>query len=272
MIAYIEVSGDRVTPSPLPPFEPVRPDYLENLMPGHYDGHLPYQQYPSSDGNVYDYWPNMEVSGGSIAGENFHGEHNYLQVLDINKVHIWEVTGSPDNPDFVQNAPNNVHPLHVHINHFQMINSTLNSMSPPYTPQNYGNYIEIPEGYQVPGDFMDTIWGPGFITFKTSTFGGTVAVHCHVLTHEDQGSMGTVCVRGGCDGDWIEADNVTCEYVDTCTRSDNADDFPFAVVMIASGLFLCGCLALIAFYVHKRKKQEASKSMKLIIKETQMYS
>ena len=44
------------------------------------------------------------------------------------------------------------------------------------------NWVDIPDGYQVEGDWMDTIWGPGFITFKTDIYGGTVAgtlFDCH---------------------------------------------------------------------------------------------
>ena len=96
-----------------------------------------------------------------------------------------------------------------------MINSTLFE----YNPDDYDNWVDIPYGYQEEGDWMDTIWGPGYITFKTDVFGGVVTLHCHILIHEDQGSMGTAFINDGCDGDYKDMGTPgSCHYVDTCEQ------------------------------------------------------
>ena len=75
---------------------------------------------------------------------------------------MWEITAEA--------TSENVHPTHIHVNHFQLINSTLDTLDRSIM----GNWVDIPEGYNVPGDWIDTIWGPGFITFKSDIFAGTV--------------------------------------------------------------------------------------------------
>ena len=60
----------------------------------------------------------------------------------------------------------------IHVNHFQLINSSLNTMD----PSSMDNWVDIPDGYHEEGDWYDTIWGPGFITFKTDVYAGTVTV------------------------------------------------------------------------------------------------
>ena len=96
-----------------------------------------------------------------------------------------------------------------------MINSTLNA----YDPVDYDNWVDIPYGYQEEGDWMDTIWGPGYVIFKSDIFGGVVPLHCHILIHEDQGAMGTVYINNGCDGDYGDIGDVgSCEYVDSCEQ------------------------------------------------------
>jgi len=212
-IAYLHVTGTATEPATdLTPFTPIRPEYLENLMPGKYEGDLEYQQYEYCErfaGLEYctdlSYLKDMEVSGATIVNQKFDGETNYMAYMDIDKVHIWEVTAEPTTGE--------VHPLHIHINHFQLINSTLGEL----TPTQYTNWIDVPAGYQEEGDWIDTIWGPGYITFKTDVYAGTVTLHCHVLIHEDQGAMGTAYIRNGCDGDYNDVgDAGSCHYEDTC--------------------------------------------------------
>jgi len=214
VIAYIEVTGTVTEPQlELTSFTPIRPDYLQNLMPGKYTGNWEYQQYSMCSENhgdpiceEYHYLPNVEVSGATIYQQKFDGESNYFASMDAQKVHVWEIT----------NEGVNLHPLHIHVNHFQMINSTLNL----YDPADYDNWVEIPDGYQEEGDWLDTLWGPGFITFKTDVWGGTVAIHCHILIHEDQGAMATVWINGGCDGDYGDIGGIgpSCHYTDSCEQ------------------------------------------------------
>lgn len=71
VIALIEVTGTATVPeTTLSPFKPIRPDYLENLMPGHYAGNLEYQQYQHCEGrgrnaqcSSINYLRDVEVSG-----------------------------------------------------------------------------------------------------------------------------------------------------------------------------------------------------------------
>ena len=178
VIAYIEVTGTATEPaSELTPFTPIRPHYLENLMPGKYEGDLEYQQYEYCDGfgpaqecNDLNYLKDMEVSGmlcvekrilnelddsttkgATIKNEKFDGETNYFAEMDINRLHIWEITA--------ESTSMNVHPLHIHINHFQLVNSTLDTMD----SSALDNWADVPYGYQEEGDWMDTIWGPGCV-------------------------------------------------------------------------------------------------------------
>jgi hypothetical protein len=68
------------------------------------------------------------------------------------------------------------HPYHQHVNHFQI--TAMSADDPVY--------------FQV-GDWGDTIFdGAGSLTlrFYADKFVGRMVVHCHILTHEDQGMMG----------------------------------------------------------------------------------
>eukprot|EP01084_Bolivina_argentea_P269884 458798_1 len=208
VIAFIKVTGTHInTQTLLTPFTPIRPNYLQNLLNGYYFGDFPTQQYPSPDDNniLLNYWKDMLVTGAAIGGRNFISESSYLQYIEINTINTWQVT----------NFGNNIHPLHIHINHFQMLNSSLSEL----ISSNYDNWINIPNGYQVIGDWYDTIWGPAFIRFKTDTFAGTVAMHCHILIHEDQGAMATIKIINGCNHNYIDYNNNgKCDYnyTDSC--------------------------------------------------------
>ena len=137
----------------------------------------------------------------------FQGETSYIATMDIDKRHIWEITAEA--------TSTTVHPLHIHINHFQLINSSLNTLD----SSRKNNWVDIPYGYQEEGDWMDTLWGPGFITFKTDVFAGAVTIHCHILIHEDQGAMATALIRTGCSGDYHDVgESGSCQYHDTCNQ------------------------------------------------------
>lgn len=211
-IAYINVTGTATSPlTELTTFSPIRPSYLENLMPGYYEGDLPHQQYLTKlrgQSVALDYW-SLAISGAAVGGEQFHNETSFLTYIEVNTINTWEIT----------NMGNNLHPTHIHVNHFQMINSSLDSIA-----SSFGgiNWVDIPYGFQEPGDWMDTVWGPSWIRFKTDVWAGTVTVHCHILIHEDQGAMGTVQITNGCDNDYQPfADDGVCDYVDTCGQFVN---------------------------------------------------
>ena len=74
------------------------------------------------------------------------------------------------------------HPLHIHVNPFQLITMAAND----------DTYFQV-------GDWHDTLFdGAGSATVRmyTDTFVGKMVVHCHVLEHEDQGMMGVLQITG----------------------------------------------------------------------------
>lgn len=56
-------------------------------------------------------------------------------------------------------------------------------------------------------------------------------MHCHILTHEDQGAMGTVLITSGCDGDYNDVGpEGSCHYVDTCNQFGTLDPTPAPIL------------------------------------------
>ena len=112
IIAWIEVDGyDSEIDVELTQFTPIRPNYLSHDFV-RYNGEL--QKYPHKRkaGQTQDYFE-LQVTSGSLNGELFGGENNYMANISIGTVNEWQVT------NIVQD-----HPLHVHVNHFQLINKS----------------------------------------------------------------------------------------------------------------------------------------------------
>lgn len=110
----------------------------------------------------------------------FHGSggsnpSNYRLVSSVGDIHEWSVHGLGAEP----------HPLHIHVNHFQVV-----SFAPNDARQSMAGWAEV-------GDFRDTL--PGLngvfkIRFQVADFPGEVIMHCHVLMHEDHGLMSSFLV------------------------------------------------------------------------------
>ena len=104
-------------------------------------------------------------------------ERKYSHVTRLGEVNEWTVhNGAGAVP----------HPLHIHVNHFQVVSFV------PATNQT------IEEWGVVPGDWRDTIpalYGMYVIKFKAHTFSGETVMHCHVLAHEDRGLMSTFLIK-----------------------------------------------------------------------------
>jgi len=76
------------------------------------------------------------------------------------------------------------HPIHIHVNHFQLI-SVYDSSGKDHPDLKDG-------GWGAVGDWRDTIpaWaGRTTVRYALDHYGGAVMVHCHFLTHEDMGMM-----------------------------------------------------------------------------------
>ena len=145
----------------------------------------------------------FRVTGTTVDGINFVNESNYLSYLEVNKVHTWGI----------ENSGGFIHPLHIHVNHFQIINTTFPTYAATYGVTQY----VPPDGFVESGDWADTLYGPGWLRFYTDIWAGTVTMHCHILQHEDEGAMGTVQIINGCDNDYNDfAGDNKCNYTDTC--------------------------------------------------------
>ena len=89
------------------------------------------------------------------------------KTIAYDQVHEWELIGT------------SAHPFHIHLYHMQVV-----------TPGGCGAHEE--------GEFYDTISSEERCTvrFKTADIGQRCVLHCHVLFHEDNGSMAWVNVTG----------------------------------------------------------------------------
>merc|ERR1719291_342428 len=83
----------------------------------------------------------------------------------------------------------NAHPLHIHINPFQI--------------QDMGGATSLDDGYFQAGDWHDTLYinslgGGNAVTVRMNTdkFTGAMVIHCHILSHEDRGMMGYISLTG----------------------------------------------------------------------------
>mmetsp|Transcript_12238 Transcript_12238/g.22646 ORF Transcript_12238/g.22646 Transcript_12238/m.22646 type:complete len:629 (+) Transcript_12238:46-1932(+) len=127
------------------------------------------------------------------------GKHNWpaLATLQVGQVYEFTVTG------------NGVHPLHIHVNPYQITELPDNN-----APQG--------DGYFQVGDWHDTLLLPGMngqdsmkIRMQTDVFTGKMVLHCHILEHEDEGMMAWIDVVGTEGSVW--ANNTDIE--NTCYRA-----------------------------------------------------
>jgi len=79
------------------------------------------------------------------------------------------------------------HPVHIHVNHMQITEMTSDASE---------------NGYFQVGDHHDTLYLPDLgdgsvkVRMQLDTFTGKMVVHCHVLTHEDEGMMAYINISG----------------------------------------------------------------------------
>jgi hypothetical protein len=138
----------------------------------------------------------FSMSAAQINGQSWDPKTPY-DVLEFDKVYEVEISGS------------GAHPFHLHLYHMQVM--TL------------GGCQDHEEG-----QFYDTISARGTCTvrFSTRDIGGRTVYHCHVLGHEDNGSMGWVDVQNAPpvstdDMDEIIGCAASC-IPSTCTPTDTS--------------------------------------------------
>ena len=128
-----------------------------------------------------------------------------LTTIGYDRVHEWTLQGT------------SFHPFHIHLYHVQVMNEGCGA------------------GYEI-GEFYDTIAktssesdGPCIVRFRTADIGQRCVIHCHVLFHEDNGSMA-----------WI---NVTDDLIDDEeTSSSGADRIPMSRNTKSSDQYKCPAL------------------------------
>merc|ERR1719330_2013389 len=116
-------------------------------------------------------YANVHADGGTMASWAAIGS------FTVGSVHELVVTGA------------NAHPLHLHVNPFQIID--------------LGGATTLNDGYFQAGDWHDTLYldalgGGNTLTVRMNTdvFTGKMVVHCHILEHEDEGMMAWVDLTG----------------------------------------------------------------------------
>lgn len=109
----------------------------------------------------------VELTAEAVNGKRWDAEIP-LGLLDYDTVQEWIL---------MDTSP---HPFHMHLYHMQVV-----------TPGGCGPHIE--------GEWYDTISSPGDCTirFKTADIGERMVMHCHIIEHSDNGSMGWMNVTGG---------------------------------------------------------------------------
>ena len=192
IIGYLEVSEDEVLQPEvldvssadsevdnieITQFEPIRPKYLEDLL-----------IFNTSE---IDHFWRIEFGGGdNINGHRFRGKDVFPEEYQpgIDTLNEWDVV----------NIFNAKHPLHIHVNHFQIVDGHDEIGTDPL--------------FTLPGDWHDTVAYDSRIRFVTDTFGGTIVLHCHILEHEDRGKMAVYYIDGGCNATDIDCirDNSEC--------------------------------------------------------------
>jgi FtsP/CotA-like multicopper oxidase with cupredoxin domain len=106
----------------------------------------------------------IAISAAAINGESWNADVP-LKTIAWDEVHEFSISSSA------------AHPFHLHLYHMQVM-----------TPGGCGIHKQY--------EFYDTIAGSCDVRFKTADFGQRLVMHCHVLSHEDNGAMVWMDVAG----------------------------------------------------------------------------
>mgnify|MGYP001086728292 CR=1 FL=1 len=194
VLAFVQVLGNLNYQQELPPFIPgTPPRYLE---PIEYSEICNPDQKRQTCFLVYDYYPYPEPENNlkrrSFLINNRLYKHDRLDVeVNLGDVEAWELknegiwkkrgqNGTIEKKPFEGQA----HPFHIHVNPFQVVGEKID----PHGPDNSTNWrwrdvIALPPSSPI------TIW-QRFLDYP-----GEYVMHCHILTHEDQGMMQNIRVK-----------------------------------------------------------------------------
>eukprot|EP01084_Bolivina_argentea_P159315 277474_1 len=170
----------------------LRPNYLRNLH--------------GDDDDLFDHYK-MEVRrDNGVNGEKFKSATHYIDTMGISRKIQWDINNK---------HCDGTHPLHIHVNHFQVIECNEQDRMGFPDSQRPSNWI-------VHGDWHDVIDSSACVRFVTDLFGGDVLFHCHKLNHEDKGIMAqTEICGGGCDAQWNDMQCVGDSNPTPCLYNNN---------------------------------------------------
>ena len=92
------------------------------------------------------------------------------------------------------NHNNDEHPIHVHVNDFQVTEYLDPTNGMHYGPENFS--VDNANAPAPKIDFSENVVAPGILSFRSrfDEYTGTYVTHCHRLNHEDNGLMSTINV------------------------------------------------------------------------------
>eukprot|EP00475_Leptophrys_vorax_P005496 TRINITY_DN13314_c0_g1_i1.p1 TRINITY_DN13314_c0_g1~~TRINITY_DN13314_c0_g1_i1.p1 ORF type:complete len:413 (-),score=99.28 TRINITY_DN13314_c0_g1_i1:66-1241(-) len=188
MIFLINSVGEGVANEDWPEWRsPPKPYYLQDLS-----------QIPQDMING-----TFEIVGGFVFEDDyaypafndhyFSNETNYLHGISMHPYGIYEFNLTMDSDHTAG------HPIHFHVNHFQIVGEYIRNATDDYTNEGSEN---IESMFRI-GEHRDTVtvFPNRVLVIRIGTFGftGSMVVHCHYLAHSDLGMMATIAVS---DGEW----------------------------------------------------------------------
>jgi hypothetical protein len=138
----------------------------------------------------------------------FQNETDYLYGIALQPYGIYEFNLTMTTSRDVS------HPIHIHVNHFQIVGEYVRNEDATYTSDGSENIVAL---YRI-GEHRDTVmsYSNRVLQVRFSTFGytGAVVIHCHYLTHSDLGMMATIPVSDGVNDQGLQNDEAHREQMD----------------------------------------------------------
>jgi FtsP/CotA-like multicopper oxidase with cupredoxin domain len=200
VLMSINIAPGTDTQPDLPTFSVIRPCYLVDLtnvqVPSSNQGRLELMNPTQFE---IKWAPSL--TGGTAQGTPMlHMSQPAWTSLNVGEVYEYNFVGDPVNSgtgNWKEGTGLAIHPLHTHVNPYQVIEYTDASNKKDAFYQN--------------GDWQDTLLWSGMtakVKFITDFFVGHMIVHCHILGHEDQGMMGWFNITGTPGTRWSGAQQV----------------------------------------------------------------
>eukprot|EP00475_Leptophrys_vorax_P030395 TRINITY_DN4547_c0_g1_i5.p1 TRINITY_DN4547_c0_g1~~TRINITY_DN4547_c0_g1_i5.p1 ORF type:complete len:438 (-),score=104.58 TRINITY_DN4547_c0_g1_i5:93-1259(-) len=181
MMFLLDVEESDLQTDDFPPnwTTPPRPWYLQDLST------IPYDQL----NGTFEITGGFDSDGVNTPAFNDHAyvnETDYLRGIAMHPFGVYEFNLTVDDTAS--------HPIHFHVNHFQIVAETVREKDTSYSGANSGNITAL---YRI-GEHRDTVqtFSNRVLTIRMSTFGftGTLVLHCHYLIHSDAGMLATIPV------------------------------------------------------------------------------